>query len=106
MSTATEVDPKDQVNLRPAHNHIEALYNDGGEPANTSAATALLRLREECSGSPAFPPATVSTQPPDDRTAVFLSEFEWSDEELDEELRGWRRIAARVRQMLTLRRAG
>ena len=65
MSAATEIDPKDQVNLRPAHNHIEAVCNDGGEPANTSAAVALLRLRKECSDSPAFPPAT------DDRIALL-----------------------------------
>jgi len=64
-SAATEIDPKDQVNLRPAHNHIEAVYDDGGETANTSAAVALLRLRKECSDSPTFPPATVSTQPPE-----------------------------------------
>jgi hypothetical protein len=73
VSAATEIDPKDQVNLRPAHNHIEAVYNDGGEPANTSAAVALLRLREECSDSPAYPPATVSTQPPDDHIALLNS---------------------------------
>ena len=35
-----------------------------------SAAVALLRLRKECSDSPAFLPATVSTQPPDDRIAL------------------------------------
>ena len=71
MSAATEIDPKDQVNLRPAHNHIEAVYNDGGEPANASAAVALLRLRKEHSDSPAFAPATVGTQPPDDRIALL-----------------------------------
>ena len=71
VSAATEIDAKDRVNLQPAHNHIEAVYNDGGEPANTSAAVALLRLRKECSDSPAFPPATVSPQPPDDRIAVL-----------------------------------
>ena len=70
LSAATEVDPKDQVNLRPAHNDIEAVCNDG-EPANNSAAVALLRLHKECSDSPAFPPATVSTQPPDDRIALL-----------------------------------
>jgi hypothetical protein len=74
VSTAAEIDPKDQVNLRPAHNHIEATYVDGGEPANISAAVALLRLRKECSDVPAFPPATViSPQPPDDRIAVLNS---------------------------------
>jgi hypothetical protein len=71
VSATTEIDRKDQVNLRPAHNHIEAVYNDGGEPANTSSAVALLRLRKECSDVPAFPPATVSPQPPDDRIAVL-----------------------------------
>ena len=70
VSAATEIDPKGHVNLRPAHNHIEAVCNDG-EPANTSAAVALLRLRKECSDSPTFPPATVSTQPPDDRIALL-----------------------------------
>jgi hypothetical protein len=71
VSAATEIDPKGHVNLRPAHNHIEAVFNDGGEPENTSAAVALLRLRKECSDSPALPPATVSTQPPDDRIALL-----------------------------------
>jgi hypothetical protein len=71
VSAATEIDAKDRVNLQPAHNHIEAVDNDGGEPANTSAAVALLRLRKECSDSPAFPSATVSTQPPDDRIALL-----------------------------------
>ena len=71
LSAATKIDPKDQVNLRPAHNHTEAVYDDAGEPANTSADVALLRLRKECCDSPAFPPATVSTQPPDDRIALL-----------------------------------
>ena len=71
VSAATEIDPKDQVNLRPAHNHIEAVYDDGGETPNTSAAVALLRLRKEHSDSPAFAPATVGTQPPDDRIALL-----------------------------------
>jgi hypothetical protein len=73
VSAPTEIDPKDQINLRPAYNHIDAGYDDGGEPANTPAAVALLRLREECSDVPAFPPAAVSTQPPDDRIAVLYN---------------------------------
>ena len=60
VSAATEIDPKGHVNLRPARNHIEAVSD-----------VALLRLRKECSDSPAFPPATVSTQPPDDRIALL-----------------------------------
>ena len=49
VSAATEIDPKGHVNLRPARNQIEAVFNDGGEPENTSADVALLRLRKECS---------------------------------------------------------
>ena len=43
VSTATEIDRKGHVNLRPAHNDIEAVCNDG-EPANTSAAVARCKL--------------------------------------------------------------
>jgi hypothetical protein len=41
-----------------------------GEPANNSAAVALLRLHKESSDSPAFPPATVSATA-DDRIVLL-----------------------------------
>jgi hypothetical protein len=52
VSAATEIDAQDRANLQPAHNHIEAVYNDGGKPANSSAAVALLPEDE-----PAIAPA-------------------------------------------------
>ena len=44
VSATTEIDPKDHVSLWPAHNHIEAVYDDGGVSANISAAV-MPRLR-------------------------------------------------------------